>query len=189
LAVVKRNADRLINLTNELLDIRRLQAGRLELNREPLDLREIIDQCAKEIRPLIDSKLQQLHVNIPNKPLHVQADRTRIAQAIMNLLNNASKFTPEGGRVTLSAAEDAEVIQVQVSDTGIGIRSEDLRKIFEPFTYIRKPIQTEGTGLGLSITKGLLEAHGGRIWGESAGEGEGATFTFTLPRLVRNEAS
>lgn len=189
LAVVKRNTDRLINLTNELLDIRRLQAGGLELSREPLDLREIIDQCAKEIQPLIDSKLQQLQVNIPNKPLHVQADRTRIAQAIMNLLNNASKFTPEGGRVALSTAEDAEVIQVQVSDTGIGIRREDLGRVFEPFTYIRKSIQAEGTGLGLNITKGLVEAHGGRIWVESAGEGEGATFTFTLPKQGRNEVS
>jgi len=154
-----------------------------------LDLRDIIDQCAKEIQPLIDSKLQQLHVNIPNRPLTVKADRTRIAQAIVNLLNNASKFTPEGGRVIISAAEDTEVIQVQVSDTGIGIRGEDLGKIFEPFTYIRKPIQAEGTGLGLNITKGLVEAHGGQIWVESTGEGEGATFTFTLPRLTRNEAS
>ncbi len=154
-----------------------------------MDLRDIIDQCAKEIQPLIDSKLQQLHVNIPNRPLTVKADRTRIAQAIVNLLNNASKFTPEGGRVIISAAEDTEVIQVQVSDTGIGIRGEDLGKIFEPFTYIRKPIQAEGTGLGLNITKGLVEAHGGQIWVESTGEGEGATFTFTLPRLTRNEAS
>ncbi|MEM2942356.1 MAG: PAS domain S-box protein [Candidatus Bathyarchaeia archaeon] len=187
LTVVKRNTDRLVNLTNELLDVRRLQAGRLELNLESLDLREVIDQCVKEIQPLIQTRLQRLQVDAPSTPILLQVDRDRIAQAIINLLSNASKFTPEGGAITLSAAEDSEAVKVQVSDTGIGIRSQDLNRVFEPFTYIRKPFQTEGTGLGLSITKGLVEAHGGRIWVESAGEGKGATFTFTLPRQIKNK--
>ncbi|MBS7623186.1 PAS domain S-box protein [Candidatus Bathyarchaeota archaeon] len=187
LAVVKRNTDRLVSLTNELLDLRRLQAGRLELNLESLDLREVIDQCVKEIQPLIQARLQRLQVDAPNMPILLEADRNRVAQAIANLLSNASKFTPEGGRIILSAAEDEEAVKVQVSDTGIGIRSQDLNRVFEPFTYIRKPIQTEGTGLGLSITKGMVEAHGGRIWVESAGEGRGATFTFTLPKQVNNK--
>jgi PAS domain S-box-containing protein len=187
LTVMKRNTDRLVNLTNELLDIRRLQAGRLQLSLETLDLREVIDQCVKEIQPFIQARLQRLEVDAPSTPILLQVDRNRIAQAMMNLLSNASKFTPDGGRIILSAAEDAEAVKIQVSDTGIGIRSQDLSRVFEPFTYIRKPIQTEGTGLGLNITKGLIEAHGGRIWVESAGEGGGATFTFTLPRRVEKE--
>ncbi len=100
----------------------------------------------------------------------------------MNLLSNAAKFTPEGGDIILHVEDDSDNIVTQITDTGIGIREEDLGKVFEPFTPIKKPAHIKGTGLGLSVTKGLVEAHGGKIWVESEGEGKGATFTFTIPK-------
>jgi signal transduction histidine kinase len=100
----------------------------------------------------------------------------------MNLLSNASKFTSEGGNITIHVIEQADVFKVQVSDTGIGIKPEDLERIFQPFASIQKNNYIKGTGLGLSITKGLVEAHGGKISAESAGEGKGAVFTFIIPK-------
>ncbi len=99
-----------------------------------------------------------------------------------NLLNNAFKYTPEGA-ITVKVDEEGDTIKCQISDTGIGIRTEDLPKVFEPFSNINKPAIFETAGIGLSITKGIVEAHGGKIWAESEGEGKGATFAFILPKL------
>ena len=188
LVVVKQESERLVNLTNELLDIRRIEMGRFQLNLQQLELKKVIDDCIREIQPLIEKKKQTFRSEIPTGPLMVQGDTTRLTQAVMNLLSNASKFTPEGGTVTLQVGQDIDSIKVQVSDTGIGIRREDLTRMFEPFAAIEKPSYFKGTGLGLSVTKGLVEAHGGRAWAESEGEGKGATFTFTLPKHVKKEA-
>ena len=182
LQVVKRNTDRLLSLTNDLLDYRRLESGRFQLNLEPLNFRKVIEHSVEEIQPFIKEKKQSLHLEVPDKPLLVQGDHVRLSQVLMNLLSNANKYTPEGGDATLRVQEKEGAIQVQVSDTGIGIREEDLHRVFDPFAAIKKPTYIKGTGLGLSVTKGLVEAHGGRIWAESPGEGKGATFIFTLPR-------
>jgi len=181
LKVVRRNTDRLIDLTNDLLDIQRIKAGRISLNLESQDFIDIINHCIEEIQPFLNEKKQNFDLEIPESPLKVRVDRIRLSQIIMNLLNNATKFTPEDGDITLAVKEKDGVIQVQVSDNGIGIREEDLEKIFQPFCDIKKPTFIKGTGLGLSVTKGLVESHGGTIWGHSDGEGRGATFTFTLP--------
>jgi len=185
LAVARRNTERLVQLTNDLLDVRRIEAGKIQLVPELLDLREILDQCIKEITPFFYKKKQILKLKIQERPLRVQGDRIRLNQIVMNLLSNASKFTPEEGQITIQAEEDADTITVQVSDTGIGIRKEDLKRVFKPFAAISKPSYDKGTGLGLSVTKGLVEAHGGKIWAESPGEGKGATFIFILPKKVR----
>jgi PAS domain S-box-containing protein len=182
LQVVKRNTDRLLSLTNDLLDVQRMQAGRLQLNMQPINLHEVITEIINEIRPLIDEKKQNLNLKLPTGPLPVHADPIRLSQVFVNLLSNASKFAPESGEITLSVEETEDTIQVQVSDKGIGIKPEDLKRIFEPFAEIEKPDYFKGTGLGLSITKGLVEAHGGKISAESAGEGKGATLTFTIPK-------
>jgi PAS domain S-box-containing protein len=183
LEVMKRSTDRLLGLTDELLDIRRIESGKFELNLEPLNFREVIDQTLKEMQTSVDMKKQSLHVEVPAGPLPTRGDRARLSQVLVNILSNASKFTPDNGRITIKVEEDEDAIKVQVSDTGIGIRREDLERVFEPFAAIHKPAYIKGTGLGLSIAKGLVEAHGGRIWAESTGEGGGATFTFTLPKL------
>jgi signal transduction histidine kinase len=159
-----------------------MQAGRLQLNMQPLNLHEIITQIVKEIKPLIDKKKQNLTLKIPEGPIPIEGDPTRLTQVLVNLLSNASKFAPESGKITLIANDSEEIIQVQVSDNGIGIKPEDLERIFQPFALILKPSYFRGTGLGLSITRGLVEAHGGKISAESGGLGKGATFTFTIPK-------
>jgi PAS domain S-box-containing protein len=182
LEVVKRNTDRLTSLTDDLLDVQRLQSGKLQVNVQTIDFREIIEHAASEIRPFIRAKKQNFNVAVPRRPLLTLGDPARLSQVLMNLLSNASKFTPEGGRIRLTATDDKLIIVVKVADTGIGLRREDLTRVFEPFAAIKKPTHIKGTGLGLSVTKGLVEAHMGRIWAESPGEGKGATFTFALPK-------
>ena len=182
LLVVKRNTDRLLNLTNDLLDFRRLEAGKFELNKAPLNFQDVIKNCVEDTQPSIDEKKQILNLEVSEGPLPIQGDAVRLSQVLVNLLSNANKFAPESSTITLRATEEEDVIQVQVSDKGIGIKKEDLGRIFEPFAAIEKPSHVKGSGLGLSVSKGLIEAHGGKIWSESPGEEKGATFTFTLPR-------
>jgi signal transduction histidine kinase len=165
-----------------MLDFRRLEAGEFELNKAPLNFQDVIKKCVEEIQPSIDQRKQNLNVEVSEGPLPVQGDDVRLSQVLMNLLSNANKFAPEGSTITLLAREEEDVVQVEVSDAGIGIRKEDLKRVFEPFAIIEKLSYVKGTGLGLSVCKGLVEAHGGKIWAESAGEGEGAKFTFTLPK-------
>lgn len=184
LEIVKRNTDRLLNLVDELLDIRRIESGKMKLNLKPIDFQEVIQHCVNEIQPLIEEKKQRFNLKVPRGNLVIKGDIIRLSQALMNLLDNASKFTPKKGKIELSVENMKESIQVQVKDTGIGIKNKDIDRIFEPFVdIIKKSGYIKGTGLGLSVTKGLINAHGGKIWAESSGEGKGAEFTFTLPKL------
>jgi PAS domain S-box-containing protein len=182
LTIVKRNTDRLLQITGDLLELRRMESGKLELNKEPMNFQKTIDHCIDEIRPLIKDKKQSIDVNSPNQPLIVNGDSVRLSQVLMNLLSNANKFTPEGGKILLNVKVNQK-IHVELSDTGIGIKKQDLKRVFEPFSAITKPTYIPGTGLGLSVTKGMIEAHGGKIWANSQGEGKGSTFTFELPRI------
>jgi len=179
---VKRASDRLSHLTNDLLDYRRFVSGKLNLDLMPLDLTEVIDTCTKEIQPFIERKSQTLKLEVMKEALQVKGDHARLVQVIMNLLSNASKYTPEKGKITLTAEKKDGSIEVSITDTGIGIEEDDLARVFEPFATIKRPSYFKGTGLGLSVSKGLVEAHGGRIWAESEGEGKGAKFIFTVPR-------
>lgn len=188
LEVIKRNTDRLISITDDLLDIRRMESGKLKLSISSLNLKEIVDHCSVEIKPFLKAK-QELHIQVPDVLPSIQGDRVRLSQVLMNLLSNAAKFTPEGGNIRLSVKDEEGMVKVQVSDTGIGIRNEDLERVFEPFAAIQKPTYIKGTGLGLSVTKGLVNAHGGQIIATSDGEGKGATFTFTLPKHEAKEVS
>jgi signal transduction histidine kinase len=182
LEIVKRNTDRLLQLTGELLDLRRMESGRLELNKENLDYQEIIKNCLEEIIPLFEEKQQILNIQLPPGQLNIQADKIRLSQILMNLLSNANKFTPEERGISVTVENTNGEIRTTISDSGIGIRKEDIDRIFEPFSSIKKPTYIKGTGLGLSVTKGLIEAHGGRIIVKSQGEGKGASFTFNLPK-------
>jgi len=188
LEVIKRNTDRLISMTDDLLDIRRIESGKLKLNISSLNLKEIIDHCSIEIKPFLKEK-QELHIQVPDVLPPIQGDRVRLSQVLLNLLSNAAKFTPEGGNIKLSVKDEEGMVKIQVSDTGIGIRNEDLKRVFEPFADIQKPTYIKGTGLGLSVAKGLVNAHGGQIYATSDGEGKGATFTFTLPKHGAKEVS
>jgi signal transduction histidine kinase len=159
-----------------------MESGKLELNKEPMDFQDIVEHCIARIRPIIREKKQVLKVDSPKRPLMVHGDKVRLSQVLMNLFSNANKFTPEGGKIFLDLKANQK-IHVELSDTGIGIRKQDIERIFEPFSAITKPTYISGTGLGLSVTKGLIEAHGGKIWVNSQGEGKGSTFIFELPKI------
>jgi PAS domain S-box-containing protein len=179
---VKRNADRLLELTNDLLNIQDLETGHFDFKIEKLDLHDVLTQCLEEIEPLLREKGHEIRLEVPGKKLAVFADRLRLNQVLMNLLNNANKFTPRDGTITIRIEEDNNTLTISLTDTGIGLDKKDLERVFEAFAVIEKPTYFKGTGLGLNLTRKLVEEQGGRIWATSLGKGQGATFAFTLPK-------
>ncbi len=181
LDVVTRNTDRLSTLTNDLLDIQRIETGRLEVDLKAIDLREVLNHCVQEIRPILNEKNQTLDTTIPDIPLMVNGDQERLTQVVMNLLNNASKFSQDEENISLITEIEKDEIRVRITDNGIGIKPADLERVFEALALIEKPIYVKGTGLGLSVSKGIIDLHNGRIWAESQGEWKGAIFTVAIP--------
>jgi PAS domain S-box-containing protein len=182
LEVVKEQGERLLRITDDLLDYRRLLTNRFRLELSRIDMKKVISESFKETESLFKNKKQILQIELPEDPMWIEADKTRLIQVVSNLLTNASKFNSEGGQVRVCVEEIAGAFKVSVSDTGIGIKAEDLYQVFEPFAAIEKPQYVKGTGLGLSISKGIVESHGGKIWAESEGLGHGSTFNFTIPK-------
>lgn len=182
LDVILRNSDRLETLSSDLLDIQRLETGRLELDQESIQIYNILDNLALEMKPILDSKNQTLR--IIGEDYLVYVDRIRLMQVFVNLVMNASKFSPEGSTITIALEATDRVLSVSVSDEGAGIREEDIPKLFKPFPGIRVKGVKDSTGLGLSICRGLVELHGGEIWAESEGLGKGSKFTFTCPCIL-----
>lgn len=181
--IVRRNTNRLLALTEDLLDFEGIEAGRLQLKIQTFALRELLVECIQEMQPLLEEKNQVIHFGFPPSDLLIEGDRMRLSGALINLVNNATKFTSKGGEITLRAEEGEDhTVTVQVADTGIGLDEKDFQRVFEPFAVIEKPTYFSGTGLGLSLTKRIVEAHNGRIWVTSPGRGRGATFAFTLPK-------
>ena len=172
--------DRLAALVDDLLDLARLESGRVHLNQEALDPRELLSSAAERLRPQIERARLYLVVDIPAGLPRVFADRARIEQVVLNLIHNAIKFTPPDGTITVTAEQDGEMLNVQVIDTGTGIAVQDLPRLFERFYKGDKARRSDGTGLGLAITKHIIQTHEGVISAESE-FGEGSTFTFTLP--------
>ena len=171
----------LLQLINGILDFSRIEAGKLEMIAEELDLHELIDECIESSVPLARGKQMKLENNVPLELPPLSGDRTKVKQILLNLLSNAIKFTVQG-RVLVSVVAEPDALRVSVADTGIGIREDDLARLFEPFQQLDNPVARSagGTGLGLAISKKFVELHGGRIWAESR-ENQGSTFHFTLP--------
>ena len=183
LSIIKSNADRLTTLINDLLDISRTEAGRIELEFKPLQMGEIVLEVANSFRGQMESKGLEFLVDIPDNLGKVRGDRGRITQILTNLIANAYHYTLEGSiKVSLSQVDN--VLKVDVADTGIGIAPGDQGKIFDRFYRADNSLvqETTGTGLGLSIVKMFVEMHGGRVWVESE-PGKGSTFTFVLPTI------
>ena len=180
--VMKRNADRLLELTNDLLDAQRMESGRIQLKIQKLDIRSLVRECVQEVQPLLNQKHHHLHLEIPSGALDIRGDPLRLSQVLWNIMNNAIKFTPDGGDITISMKETPTGIRICVQDTGIGIDKKDLDRVFEPFATIEKPTYFKGTGLGLSLTKRLVEAHGGIITVTSPGKFQGTTITLELSK-------
>jgi signal transduction histidine kinase len=182
LAVADAEADRLTHLINDLLDVSRIDAGRMTFTWEVLHPNELVEQVMQTLHPQAVELNLHLEAALPESLPPIRGDRQRIIQILTNLLGNAVKFTPAGGRVRVSAAVESGLLVVRVADTGVGIPAHAMPRIFDRFYQVdgAGPRSRGGTGLGLAITRQLVELHGGRIWASST-LGEGATFTFTLP--------
>jgi signal transduction histidine kinase len=181
LGIIAKEVDRLSRLVNDLLDLSRMDAGSLRYDLEPLALQELVDNILT-VHPSL--RAQHLVISeVPDDLPKVLADRERIHQVLLNLISNANRYSPQGTTVTLMGevgVENGPVVRIGVKDEGIGIAQEDMDRLFTKFAMLPKPSWTaKGTGLGLYISKGIVEAHGGRIWAESE-PGKGSTFFFTL---------
>jgi len=184
LETIARNGRHLLELINELLDLSKIAAGRMELRLEPLELGALLQEAADSVRAQVEARRHTLVIEPLHDHLVVTADRGRLRQVLLNLLSNAIKFSTDGGRVGLSAClEDAGRVRIAVSDTGIGIAPADQRKLFQEFVQLDASASRryEGTGLGLALSKRLVELHGGTI-GVDSELGKGSTFWFTLRR-------
>jgi signal transduction histidine kinase len=178
-----REVHRLQRLVEDLEELSRVEGGRLELRRVPTSVRELVDAVAARLTLQFQEKQIRLTVDVPADLPKVHADPDRIAQVLTNLLGNALQYTPPGGRVTVQAWTRGGEVAIAVADTGVGIPPEHLPHIFDRFYRVdrSRSQRSGGAGIGLAIAKGLVELHGGRVWAESPGPGQGATFTFTLP--------
>jgi two-component system phosphate regulon sensor histidine kinase PhoR len=181
LAQMHVEVDSLSELVQELLELTRIESGQVELRREPTSAAGLLKDTARRMRRQAERAAVELSVDAPDGLPRVWADPALLERVLLNLVHNAIKFTPQGGRVTLSAATHAEGVRLMVADTGVGVAAEDLDRIFERFYKTDRSRATTGTGLGLAIAKHIVQAHGGRIWAESGGEGLGAAVSFTLP--------
>jgi PAS domain S-box-containing protein len=180
-----RSVDRMARLVESLLDMSRLQRGELVLEPSLMDLHELLSEVAEHVQPLEEER--RIEVRIP-RGLALAADRERLHQVFTNLLTNAVRYSPDGGRVIVEARQEGEQLHVLVRDHGLGIPPEKLRTIFERFGRAHG-VSYGGLGLGLTIARGIVERHGGRIWAESTGRaGEGSTFHVVLPREVARAA-
>jgi signal transduction histidine kinase len=202
------SARHLLSLINGVLDLAKVEAGRSELDLDPLNLPQALKTSCEGIRPQAAAKGIELQLNIESCPRTLVADASRIRQILDRLLSNAIKFTPTGGKVTVSARpvqgsgfrvqgeagpdhepstmnheRNGDFVEIAVSDTGIGIKAEDMPKLFQPFTQLDASLtrKHQGTGLGLALTKKLVELHNGTIQAESGGPGQGSTFAVVLP--------
>jgi signal transduction histidine kinase/putative methionine-R-sulfoxide reductase with GAF domain len=187
LQIIKNNTERLNILVNDLLDVSRIESGRVTLSPQALDLREIAEDVIGDVlrRSQEENKPMALSLQAPNKLPHVYGDIERVRQILGNLVDNAYHYTPENGTIIVNIHPNGgNEVQVDVKDNGIGIPLEDQARVFERFYRGEHPLvlQTPGTGLGLSIVKQIVEMHKGRIWMKSTGmPGDGSTFSFTLP--------
>jgi len=184
-AIIQRQVDHLSRLVDDLLDVSRITRGKVVLRRERLDLCDLVRRTAEDYRGAFTEAEVELELRIPAEEIWVHGDPTRLSQAVGNLLTNAAKFTPRGGRATLLVLESAPEgnALVRLKDTGRGIAPRLLPRLFKPFTQAEVPLdrKTGGLGLGLSLVKGLVELHGGTVSAESEGPDKGATFTLRLP--------
>jgi PAS domain S-box-containing protein len=190
LTIIKSNTDRLTLLVNDLLDISRIESGRLVLTPRVVRIDDLITQVVTALAARAAERALNLHTDLPQVLPEIFVDPDRVIQVLTNLVGNACRYTPSGGEIVVLARAKGDEIRVSVRDTGIGISEDDQKRLFSRFFRSDDPVVQDapGTGLGLSITKSLVEMHGGQIWVEST-LGEGSTFTFTLPTAQAWESS
>ncbi len=181
--MMERQTAHMVRLIDDLLDVARVSRGKVELKKERLTLRSAMESAVEISRPVIEAQGHVLIVDIPDEPLVLEADPVRISQVVSNLLHNAAKFTPSGGRIVLSAERDRAEAVIHVVDTGVGIPQGMLPRVFDLFTQVGHTIDRAkgGLGIGLSLARQLVEMHGGSITAASPGPGQGSDFTVRLP--------
>jgi PAS domain S-box-containing protein len=190
-AMMDRQIAHMVRLIDDLLDVSRINRNKMELRRSRVALAEVVNSAVETARPAIEEAGHELTISLPPGPVFLDADLTRLSQVFGNLLTNSAKYTPRGGRIWVSAECRGTEAAVQVRDTGIGIPVESLKDIFDMFSQVDRDIErsTGGLGIGLALVKGLVEMHGGTVTAESAGEGQGSTFTVMLPILTAKQAT
>jgi len=181
--VMERQVDHMVRLIDDLMDVARISQGKLELRRERLDLRAALQSAVESSRPFMDAGRHAFTVLLPDHPIWADADPTRVSQTVANLLNNAAKYTPEGGRVTLTVLSEGPHAVITVTDTGVGISQDVLPRVFDMFAQGSRTLNRAqgGLGIGLTLVRQFVEMHGGSVSARSEGEGRGSVFTVRLP--------
>lgn len=184
--MMERQLNHLIRLVDDLLEVSRITRGKIELRKENVELAAIVRSAVETSRPLIEAAGHELTLFIPPQPLTVDGDPVRLAQVIANLLNNAAKYTDEGGQITLAVRRDGDFVNISIRDSGMGIPAEMLPRVFELFTQVElvSGRAQGGLGIGLTLVKSLVEMHGGTVQAYSDGPGEGSEFVVRLPLLA-----
>ncbi|MEO6742887.1 MAG: ATP-binding protein [Caldimonas sp.] len=181
--MMSRQLGHMVRLIDDLLDVSRITSGKVILRKERVTLRAIVESSIEATRSLLEAAEHKLRVDLPNEPLWLDVDATRISQVLSNLLTNAAKYSPDQASISLAARQEGDQIVVSVSDNGVGIPRDMLTQVFDMFAQVNKTLDRAqgGLGIGLSLAKRLIEMHGGSIGATSAGEDCGSTFTFRLP--------
>jgi signal transduction histidine kinase len=181
--MMERQIAQMVRLIDDLLDVSRITQGKIQLRKERVDLAAAVQSAVEAIRLLIETSGQELTLSLPTEPIWVDADPTRLAQVLSNLLHNAAKYTGKGGKIWLSAEQEADWVKISVRDTGIGIAPEHLSDLFKMFSQVAPALERSqgGLGIGLALAQGLVGLHGGTIEAHSAGIGKGSEFVVRLP--------
>jgi signal transduction histidine kinase/CheY-like chemotaxis protein len=182
-AIMQRQVTHMNRLVDDLLDVSRITRGRIELKKENISLRQVVESAVETSLPLVEQARHELTVTQPPEPIHLQGDPTRLSQVFSNLLNNAAKYTEPGGKISLTVTNNGDHILVSVRDTGIGIPKRMQPRIFDMFTQVDSSLERShgGLGIGLKLVKELCELHGGSVSVASEGKGKGSEFTVRLP--------
>jgi CheY-like chemotaxis protein len=182
-ATMERQVAQIVRLVEDLLDVSRISRGKINLRKEQVAVVDVVKHAVEASAPLIERSRHRLSVQTPSEPIKLFVDPARLAQVISNLLNNASKFTPVGGQIDLSVAQENGAAVIRVRDSGVGIAPQELGKIFEMFTQLDAPPgrADAGLGIGLTLAKNLVQLHGGTIEVASAGRNQGSEFTIRIP--------
>jgi len=189
--MMDRQIAHMVRLIDDLLDVSRVSRGKIELKKELLDLKTIVSLAVETSLPLIEAGRHELSVQLPHEPLPIEADPTRMGQVFSNLLNNAAKYTPDGGRLALTARRMGHEVAVTVTDNGVGIPGALLPQVFEMFSQVGRNLDRAqgGLGIGLTLVRRLTEMHGGTVTAASPGTGRGSTFTVRIPLAVEAPAA
>ena len=186
--IIDRQVGVMVRLVDDLLDISRITKGKLRLTKEKVELRVVVNHAAETVRPAMDCRKHEFSISIPTKPIWVQADPARMEQVVVNLLNNAAKYTETGGLIRMTVNREGAEAVIRVRDNGVGISPELLPHVFELFTQVDGSLGRSygGLGIGLALARNLVEMHEGRLQASSAGLGKGCEFTIKLPALVES---